>query len=167
MTLSGNTKKISQRQQHFYICAPQNQSQYNIVTHNINPFFFVFSQESSSIYYQATYGTTGGGPHSTGSSGSSSNSADQQSAEEQQNASRLNSTRLSYRLALQRPTTCPPEIYDLMLECWSLNEHARPTFREITAFLQTRIAQVAANQANQASQAAAVLESSSSVPVYA
>lgn len=44
-------------------------------------------------------------------------------------------TRLSYRLALARPSSCPPEIYDLMLECWQLNEHVRPSFRDITQFL--------------------------------
>jgi len=39
---------------------------------------------------------------------------------------------------LDRPGTCPPEIYDLMLECWRVEEAQRPAFREIHMFLQRK-----------------------------
>jgi len=35
-----------------------------------------------------------------------------------------------------RPPTCPPEMYDLLVECWNADEHRRPTFREIDMFLR-------------------------------
>ena len=37
-----------------------------------------------------------------------------------------------------RPPTCPPEIYDLLIECWNPDEHQRPTFREIDMFLRRK-----------------------------
>jgi len=37
-----------------------------------------------------------------------------------------------------RPPTCPPEIYDLLVECWNADEQRRPTFREIDMFLRRK-----------------------------
>jgi len=37
-----------------------------------------------------------------------------------------------------RPPTCPPETYDLLVECWNADEHRRPTFREIDMFLRRK-----------------------------
>ncbi|XP_066592179.1 discoidin domain-containing receptor 2-like isoform X2 [Prorops nasuta] len=39
---------------------------------------------------------------------------------------------------LPRPSTSSKDIYDLMLECWQREETARPTFREISLFLQRK-----------------------------
>ncbi|XP_053972079.1 discoidin domain-containing receptor 2-like [Hylaeus volcanicus] len=39
---------------------------------------------------------------------------------------------------LPRPTACSKDIYDLMLECWRQEENERPTFREISMFLQRK-----------------------------
>ena len=39
---------------------------------------------------------------------------------------------------LLRPTACSKDIYDLMLECWRREESERPTFREISMFLQRK-----------------------------
>jgi len=39
---------------------------------------------------------------------------------------------------LERPSTCPREIYDLMVECWRTEPHQRPTFREMHMFLQRK-----------------------------
>ncbi|XP_015126080.1 epithelial discoidin domain-containing receptor 1 isoform X2 [Diachasma alloeum] len=39
---------------------------------------------------------------------------------------------------LPKPTTSSKDIYDLMLECWRRDENSRPTFREITLFLQRK-----------------------------
>ncbi|XP_031826230.1 discoidin domain-containing receptor 2 isoform X3 [Nomia melanderi] len=39
---------------------------------------------------------------------------------------------------LPRPTACSKDIYDLMLECWRREENERPTFREISMFLQRK-----------------------------
>ena len=39
---------------------------------------------------------------------------------------------------LDRPGTCPREIYDLMLECWRVEAARRPTFREMHMFLQRK-----------------------------
>ena len=36
---------------------------------------------------------------------------------------------------LARPRTCPREIYDLLAECWHVDDARRPTFREIDMFL--------------------------------
>ena len=36
------------------------------------------------------------------------------------------------------PANCPREIYDLMMECWNVDEAQRPTFREIHMFLQRK-----------------------------
>jgi len=38
-------------------------------------------------------------------------------------------------LRLPRPRTCPREIYDLLVECWHIDDARRPTFREIHMFL--------------------------------
>lgn len=35
---------------------------------------------------------------------------------------------------LERPPHCPPAIYQLMLECWSLDDVARPTFAKLYTF---------------------------------
>ncbi|XP_062445533.1 tyrosine-protein kinase Srms-like [Rhea pennata] len=43
---------------------------------------------------------------------------------------------------LPRPSTCPPEIYVIMLECWNGNTEARPTFctlRERLGFIYRRV----------------------------
>jgi len=37
-----------------------------------------------------------------------------------------------------RPSTCPPEMYDLLVECWNGDEQRRPTFREIDMFLRRK-----------------------------
>ncbi|KAH0950275.1 hypothetical protein HN011_010579, partial [Eciton burchellii] len=39
---------------------------------------------------------------------------------------------------LPRPTASSKDIYDLMLECWRREENERPTFREISLFLQRK-----------------------------
>lgn len=39
---------------------------------------------------------------------------------------------------LPRPTASSKDIYDLMLECWRQEENERPTFREISLFLQRK-----------------------------
>ncbi|XP_043505190.1 epithelial discoidin domain-containing receptor 1-like isoform X1 [Polistes fuscatus] len=39
---------------------------------------------------------------------------------------------------LPRPTASSKDIYDLMLECWRREESERPTFREISLFLQRK-----------------------------
>ena len=36
------------------------------------------------------------------------------------------------------PANCPREMYDLMCECWNRQESVRPTFREISMFLQRK-----------------------------
>ncbi|CAG2114903.1 unnamed protein product, partial [Medioppia subpectinata] len=41
-------------------------------------------------------------------------------------------------MALPRPEGCPKEIYDLMVECWQTNDVSRPTFREISLFLNRK-----------------------------
>ncbi|KAJ6222429.1 hypothetical protein RDWZM_000974 [Blomia tropicalis] len=89
---------------------------------------------SSSIYYQAMYATT------SSNGAISSNGPDGQTSDEYNDGSKQSTgtSRLSYRMALPRPTTCPAEIYDLMFECWQLNEHTRPSFRDITQFMTTR-----------------------------
>ena len=40
--------------------------------------------------------------------------------------------------ALPAPARCHRDLYDLMLECWNINETLRPTFREIHLFLQRK-----------------------------
>ncbi|XP_046910944.2 discoidin domain-containing receptor 2 isoform X3 [Dermatophagoides farinae] len=90
---------------------------------------------SSSVYYQATY-ASGNMIHNTVNESLDGTNMDQQSGANQ--GKRSGTTRISYRLALPRPTTCPSEIYDLMLECWQLNEQIRPSFRDITQFLIAR-----------------------------
>ncbi|KAK0084447.1 hypothetical protein PV325_001197 [Microctonus aethiopoides] len=39
---------------------------------------------------------------------------------------------------LPKPKTSSKDIYDLMMECWRRDENARPTFREISLFLQRK-----------------------------
>ncbi|XP_076752550.1 discoidin domain-containing receptor 2 [Xylocopa sonorina] len=39
---------------------------------------------------------------------------------------------------LPQPTACSKDIYDLMLDCWRREETERPTFREISMFLQRK-----------------------------
>ncbi|KAG8041599.1 hypothetical protein G9C98_002892 [Cotesia typhae] len=39
---------------------------------------------------------------------------------------------------LPKPKTSSKDIYDLMLECWRRDENSRPTFREISLFLQRK-----------------------------
>ena len=38
---------------------------------------------------------------------------------------------------LPKPKACPPEIYRIMLHCWSHRENDRPTFAALTEFLRT------------------------------
>ena len=38
-------------------------------------------------------------------------------------------------LCLPQPRICPREIYDLLVECWHVDDARRPTFREIHMFL--------------------------------
>ena len=37
-----------------------------------------------------------------------------------------------------RPATCPPEMYDLLVECWNADDQRRPTFHEIDMFLRRK-----------------------------
>ncbi|XP_065161564.1 discoidin domain-containing receptor 2-like isoform X1 [Atheta coriaria] len=37
---------------------------------------------------------------------------------------------------LEKPLICPPEIYDLLCQCWKRDEAARPTFKQIFLFLK-------------------------------
>ena len=39
---------------------------------------------------------------------------------------------------LSTPRNCHRDLYDLMQECWNINESMRPTFREIHLFLQRK-----------------------------
>jgi discoidin domain receptor family protein 2 len=39
---------------------------------------------------------------------------------------------------LPKPSASSKDIYDLMLECWRRDEAERPTFREISLFLQRK-----------------------------
>ena len=39
---------------------------------------------------------------------------------------------------LERPPTCPKDLYELMCECWKRDAAARPSFREIHLFLQRK-----------------------------
>ncbi|XP_046981119.1 discoidin domain-containing receptor tyrosine kinase B-like [Schistocerca americana] len=39
---------------------------------------------------------------------------------------------------LPKPTICPPELYDLMCDCWKRDETVRPRFKEIYLFLKYR-----------------------------
>ncbi|XP_017777041.1 PREDICTED: discoidin domain-containing receptor 2-like [Nicrophorus vespilloides] len=39
-------------------------------------------------------------------------------------------------ILLEKPLICPPEIYDLMSQCWKRDETARPTFKQIQLFLK-------------------------------
>ena len=41
-------------------------------------------------------------------------------------------------MTLDQPNNCPPEIYDLMLECWRADARRRPTFHEMHMFLQRK-----------------------------
>ena len=41
-------------------------------------------------------------------------------------------------LCLDRPPNCPRDLYDLLCECWKLEESDRPSFREIHLFLQRK-----------------------------
>ena len=38
-------------------------------------------------------------------------------------------------MRLPQPRVCPREIYDLLVECWHVDDARRPTFREIHMFL--------------------------------
>lgn len=40
--------------------------------------------------------------------------------------------------ALPSPRNCHRDLYELMLECWNINEALRPSFREIHLFLQRK-----------------------------
>ena len=40
--------------------------------------------------------------------------------------------------SLPAPRNCHRDLYDLMLECWNINETLRPSFREIHLFLQRK-----------------------------
>ncbi|CAH8433296.1 unnamed protein product [Dicrocoelium dendriticum] len=45
------------------------------------------------------------------------------------NAEVLRQVEAGYRMS--RPADCPPELYDLMLECWAADENKRPHFVDI------------------------------------
>jgi len=36
---------------------------------------------------------------------------------------------------LDKPASCPPMIYEMMLRCWAENPHSRPSFDEISQFI--------------------------------
>lgn|SRR6218665_480792 len=42
------------------------------------------------------------------------------------------------QMTLAQPSNCPKELYDLMVECWNLNDSLRPSFIEIHMFLQRK-----------------------------
>lgn len=44
----------------------------------------------------------------------------------------------THRVTLDQPSNCPKELYDLMVECWNLNDSLRPSFIEIHMFLQRK-----------------------------
>lgn len=50
------------------------------------------------------------------------------------NAEVLRQVDAGYRMS--KPPGCPPEIYDLMLECWAADENKRPSFAAIQARLE-------------------------------
>lgn len=37
---------------------------------------------------------------------------------------------------MERPNGCPPEVYDLMRQCWYWQAHDRPTFKDIHHMLE-------------------------------
>lgn len=39
---------------------------------------------------------------------------------------------------LKRPSNCPKEIFDLMMECWNREETRRPSFHEVHMFFQQK-----------------------------
>ncbi|XP_037083325.1 discoidin domain-containing receptor 2-like, partial [Pollicipes pollicipes] len=41
---------------------------------------------------------------------------------------------------LQQPNACPADLYQLMMQCWRLRPHERPSFKEIRAILQRKSA---------------------------
>ncbi|CAL8080936.1 unnamed protein product [Calicophoron daubneyi] len=50
------------------------------------------------------------------------------------NAEVLRQVEAGYRMS--KPPGCPPELYDLMLDCWAADENKRPSFAEIHARLE-------------------------------
>ncbi|VDP98020.1 unnamed protein product [Trichobilharzia regenti] len=50
------------------------------------------------------------------------------------NAEVLRQVDAGYRMS--KPPGCPPELYDLMLECWAADENKRPSFATIHARLE-------------------------------
>lgn len=50
------------------------------------------------------------------------------------NAEVLRQVEAGYRMS--KPSGCPPELYDLMLECWAADENRRPSFAEIHTRLE-------------------------------
>ncbi|KAF7257486.1 hypothetical protein EG68_08281 [Paragonimus skrjabini miyazakii] len=50
------------------------------------------------------------------------------------NAEVLRQVEAGYRMS--KPPGCPPELYDLMLECWAADEQKRPSFVEIQKRLE-------------------------------
>ena len=50
------------------------------------------------------------------------------------------------QVVLERPSNCPRDVYDLMMECWRREPQARPSFREIHLFLQRKNIGYAAQQ---------------------
>ena len=37
---------------------------------------------------------------------------------------------------LRKPEYCPPQLYDIMLQCWIIEEEDRPDFSELTLKIQ-------------------------------
>ncbi|KPM11278.1 tyrosine-protein kinase-like protein 4 [Sarcoptes scabiei] len=93
---------------------------------------------SNSVYYQPTYATGNYSLNGCNQSNALCNDNSNSNGNENETSKRQGTTRISYRMALPKPTTCPSEIYDLMLECWQLNEQIRPSFKDITQFLSVR-----------------------------
>ncbi|CAG7825340.1 unnamed protein product, partial [Allacma fusca] len=55
-------------------------------------------------------------------------------------AEKYGSTATSQQTWLPQPLLSPPEIFDLMRECWQKNPSDRPTFQHIHLFLEQKCA---------------------------
>jgi len=42
-------------------------------------------------------------------------------------------------IRLNCPEKCPAEVYQIMLECWRLDSHQRPTFTQLKSAIETQM----------------------------